>query len=143
MKNIKIPNNAYYFSIDIQENRPHYSVLVPSMEVVAKKDNYYGDMYLFNILDECPNANDFDQTLSCMLNVAEQNVPERTFLSITFYDEALNAVADYEACSRDNYYCFDLETNIKNAIRDFIRCIANGKQLENIDDCPCESSTTV
>lgn len=143
MKNIKIPNNAHYFSIDIQENRPHYSVLVPGMEVVAKKDNYYGDMYLFNILDECPNVNEFDQTLSSMLNDAEQNVPERTFLSITFYDETLNAVTDYGACSRNNYYCFELETNIKNAIRDFIHCIAAGKQLENIDDCPCESSTTV
>ena len=134
MKYIKIPNGAYYFSIDIQENRPHYSVMVPGMKSVAKIEEGYGDRYLFEVLGEGANRSRFECNLYDMLERAEENRADRVFLSLTFYDECLEAIADYEGVSGNGYYCCDIGADMRNVVREFIGCVASGKQLENIGE---------
>lgn len=134
MKYIKIPNRAYYFSIDIQENRPHYSVMVPGMKSVTRIEEGYGDRYLFEVLGDGADSFQFESKLCDLLERAEANRPDSVFLSLTFYDECLEVVADYEGVSDNGYYCCDLGADMRKVVKEFIGCVASGKQMENIGE---------
>lgn len=134
MKYIKIPKDAYYFSVDIQENRPHYSVMVPGMNSVAEIAEHYGSRHLFEVLGDGADRFQFESELCDLLERAEANRPDSVFLSITFYNESLEVVADYEGVSDNGYYCCDLGADMRKVVMEFIGCVASGKQLENIGE---------
>ena len=134
MKYIKIPNRAYYFSIDIHENRPHYSVMVPGMKSVTRIKEGYGDRYLFEVLGDGADSFRFECELCGLLERAEANRPDRVFLSITFYNECFEVVADYEGVSDNEYYCCNLDADMRKVVKEFIGCVASGKQMENIGE---------
>ena len=128
----RIPDNAYYFSIDIQERRAHYSTMVPDMDYVTRISEGYGTYFLFEVLGSGADPVLFDMRLNDMLSEAEERYPERTCLSLTFFDEAFNVVEDYGGTSDNGYYCIGLDMDMRDVVRDFIRCVAEGKQLERI-----------